>query len=48
MPGQSIYAKPWTIVYPLKKQQDELLEDACLEDNQDLQHLNAVKGVDGR
>jgi hypothetical protein len=42
------YAKPWTIAYPLKKQQDELLEDACLEDNQDLQHLNAVKGADGR
>ncbi len=43
-----VYAKPWTIAYPLKKQQDELLEDACLEDNQDLQHLNAVIGVNGR
>src|SRR5579862_4052873 len=43
-----VYTRPWTIAYPLKKQQDELLEDACQEDNQDLQQLKNVKGAAGQ
>jgi hypothetical protein len=38
-----VYTKPWTIEFPLRKRQDELLEVACLEDNQDLKHLKDVK-----
>ena len=34
-----VYTRPWTIAFLLKKQQQELLEVACLEDNQDLKHL---------
>jgi len=43
-----VYTQPWTIAYPMKKQQDELLEDACLEDNQDLPHLQQLKGTAGQ
>jgi len=38
-----VYTRPWTIAMPLKRQKDELLEVACLEDNQDLQHLKQVR-----
>jgi hypothetical protein len=38
-----IYTRPWTIAFPIRRQQDELLEVACHEDNQDLQHLKDVK-----
>jgi hypothetical protein len=38
-----VYTRPWTIAFPLKRGTDELLEVACLEDNQDLQHLKDVK-----
>ena len=38
-----VYTRPWTIAFPLKRGKDELLEVACLEDNQDLQHLKDVK-----
>ena len=34
-----VYTRPWTIAFPLNRQEDELLEVACHEDNQDLQHL---------
>ena len=37
------YARPFTIAVPLNRQPDELLEVACHEDNQDLQHLKDVK-----
>src|SRR5262245_23490306 len=37
------YTRPWTIEIPLRRQQDELLEIACHEDNQDLQHLKEVR-----
>jgi hypothetical protein len=43
-----VYAKPWTLAYPLKKQSDELLEDACHEDDQDLMHLKAIKDAAAR
>ena len=38
-----VYTKPWTIEMPLVRQPGELLEVACLEDNQDLQHLKEVR-----
>jgi hypothetical protein len=38
-----VYARPFTILIPLNRQQDELLESACHEDNQDLQHLKEVR-----
>jgi hypothetical protein len=38
-----VYTRPWTIEIPLRRQDDEVLEVACLEDNQDLQHLKDVR-----
>jgi streptogramin lyase len=39
-----VFTRPWTIAMPLKRNpKGELLEVACLEDNQDLQHLKDVK-----
>jgi hypothetical protein len=38
-----VYSRPWTILIPLVRQPDELLESACHEDNQDLQHLKEVR-----
>jgi hypothetical protein len=38
-----VYTRPWTIELPLNRQKDELLEVACHEDNQDLQHLKEVR-----
>jgi len=38
-----VYTRPWTIAMPLKRQEGGLLEVACLEDNQDLQHLKDVR-----
>jgi hypothetical protein len=37
------YTRPWTIEMALNRQQDELLEVACHEDNNDLQHLKDVR-----
>lgn len=37
------YARTWTIQIPLNRMQDELLEVACLEDNNDLEHLRDVR-----
>jgi hypothetical protein len=37
------YTRPWTIELPLNRMQDELLEVACLEDNNDLHHLKDVR-----
>ena len=37
------YTRPWTIEIPLSRQNDELLEAACHEDNGDLQHLKDVR-----
>jgi hypothetical protein len=37
------YTQPWTIELPLNRADDELLEVACLEDNNDLQHLKDVR-----
>jgi len=38
-----VYTRPWTIEIPLRRQEDELIEAACHEDNQDLQHLKDVR-----
>jgi hypothetical protein len=38
-----VYTRPWTIAMPLKRQPGELLEVACHEDNQDLQHLKEIR-----
>jgi hypothetical protein len=38
-----VYTRPWTIEIPLNRQDDELLEVACHEDNQDLEHLKEVR-----
>jgi hypothetical protein len=37
------YSRPWTIEIPLNRQQDEILEVACKEDDQDLPHLKDVR-----
>lgn len=37
------YTRPWTIEMPVNREDQELLEVACLEDNQDLQHLKDVR-----
>jgi hypothetical protein len=37
------YTRPWTIEIPLRRQNEELIEVACHEDNGDLQHLKEVK-----
>jgi hypothetical protein len=37
------YTQPWTIEIPLNRNDDELLEVACHEDNGDLQHLKDVR-----
>ena len=38
-----VYTRPWTIAMPLNRQPGGLLEVACLEDNQDLEHLKEVR-----
>jgi hypothetical protein len=38
-----VYTRPWTIAFALNRQKDELLEVACHEDNQDLQHLKDIR-----
>jgi hypothetical protein len=39
----NVYTRPWTIEMPLNRQPGEMLEVACLEDNQDLKHLKDVR-----
>jgi hypothetical protein len=38
-----VFTRPWTIAMPVKRQEGGLLEVACLEDNQDLQHLKDIR-----
>jgi hypothetical protein len=38
-----VYTRPWTVAFLLRRRKDELLEVACHEDDQDLQHLKAIK-----
>ena len=37
------FTRPWTIEMPFNRQDEQLLEVACLEDNGDLQHLKDVR-----
>ena len=37
------YTRPWTIEMPFNREDEELLETACLEDNNDLGHLRDVR-----
>ncbi len=37
------YTRPWTIEMPFNRENQELLEVACLEDNADLTHLRDVR-----
>ncbi|HEY5622570.1 MAG TPA: hypothetical protein VIV14_02340 [Gammaproteobacteria bacterium] len=37
------YTRPWTMEMPFNREDQELLEVACLEDNNDLQHLKDVR-----
>lgn len=39
----NVYTGPWTIEMPLVRQPGEMLEVACHEDNQDLQHLKDIR-----
>ena len=43
-----VYTRPWTLAFPIKRQKGELLEVACLEDDQDLAHLKAIKDAAAR
>ena len=44
-----VFTRPWTIAMPLKRNpKGELLEVACLEDNQDLRHLKDVRDGKGQ
>lgn len=38
-----VYTGPWTIAFQLDREDDEILEAACHEDNQDLKHLKDIK-----
>ena len=38
-----VYSRPWTIALPMNRQGGDLLEVACHEDNQDLQHLKDIR-----
>jgi len=38
-----VFTRPWTIGMTLRRQNDEILEIACHEDNQDLQHLKDAR-----
>jgi hypothetical protein len=38
-----VYTRPWTIEVMFNRGEGELLEVACLEDDQDLQHLKEIK-----
>jgi hypothetical protein len=38
-----VYTRPWTLEMPFNRSEDEMLEVACLEDNNDLEHLKDVR-----
>ena len=38
-----VYTRPWTIAMPFHRQTGDILEVACHEDNQDLQHLKDIR-----
>jgi hypothetical protein len=38
-----VFTSPWTIEMDFNRNDDEILEVACHEDNQDLEHLRDVR-----
>jgi hypothetical protein len=38
-----VYSRPWTIGFPMNRQEGELLEVACREDDEDLAHLKEIR-----
>lgn len=38
-----VYARPWTIAFPFKREKFELIESPCHETDHDLPHLKALK-----
>ena len=38
-----VYTRPWTIVFPLRREKFELGEAACHEEDHDLPHLKAIR-----
>jgi hypothetical protein len=38
-----VYTRPWTMSFPLKRENFELTEAACHEEDRDLPHLKAIK-----
>jgi hypothetical protein len=38
-----VYTQPWTIAFPLKRQEGQLIEFACHEEDRSLPHLKATK-----
>jgi hypothetical protein len=38
-----VYARPWTIAFPIRRATGELTEAACHEEDHDLPHLKAIK-----
>jgi hypothetical protein len=38
-----VYARPWTIAFPINREKSQLREETCLEDDHDLPHLKAIK-----
>jgi hypothetical protein len=38
-----VYARPWTIAFPLKHKKAEMFEVACHEEDRDLPHLKTIK-----
>ena len=39
----AVYTRPWTIRFPLRRSAEQLLEQACHEDNQELPYLKELK-----
>ncbi|HTC36446.1 MAG TPA: hypothetical protein VK724_23905 [Bryobacteraceae bacterium] len=38
-----VYTRPWTIAFPIKRQEGMLFEAACHEEDHDLPHLKAIR-----
>lgn len=38
-----VYSRPWTIAFPMQRENFEFLESACHEEDHDLPHLKALK-----
>ena len=38
-----VYARPWTMAFPMKREKFDLIEAACHEEDHDLPHLKALK-----